>query len=344
MKTHKNLMAKILAPDNLIAAWQTARKRKTRTRAVLAFDIRAGAILAELSNRIKQGTYRPREYRRFQVCEPKQREICAPWFGDVVIQHAIYRVIMPLFERRFIDQSYACRPGKGTHKAADYAQAALRTSSPDSYTLKLDLRKFFYRIDRAILERQIRTVIGDEALVRLMMTFANLPEPLGIPIGNLLSQLYALIYLNPLDHFIKRQLKVRRYCRYVDDFILFDLSREQAVSHKAAIEEFIARELGMTYSKWTIAPVRRGVNFVGYSTWRARRFVRKHSLIKFNRAICRGRWSVATSIIAHARRTSSHGKMSEKMMAAMKASHPSPVVKLPYTTPPARLSCAPPAS
>lgn len=71
MKTHKNLMAKILAPDNLIAAWQTARKRKTRTRAVLAFDIRAGAILAELSNRIKQGTYRPREYRRFQVCEPK---------------------------------------------------------------------------------------------------------------------------------------------------------------------------------------------------------------------------------------------------------------------------------
>lgn len=318
MKTHKNLMPQILAPDNLIAAWQAARQRKTRTRAVLAFDIRAGAMLAELSSRIKQGTYRPREYRRFQVYEPKPREICAPWFGDVVIQHAIYRVIMPLFERRFIDQSYACRPGKGTHKAADYAQAALRASRPDSYTLKLDLRKFFYRIDRAILERQIRRVIGDEALVRLMMRFADLPEPLGIPIGNLLSQLYALIYLNPLDHFIKRQLKVRHYCRYVDDFILFDLTRSQALSHKAAIEAFIAAELGMAYSKWTIAPTRRGVNFVGYRAWRGRRFIRKHSMIKFNRALRRANWPTVVSILGHARRTSVHTKMQAAYRVALR--------------------------
>ncbi|MGL4449173.1 MAG: reverse transcriptase domain-containing protein [Shewanella sp.] len=309
MKKHKNLMASVLAPENLIAAWQTARKGKTRTKAVLAFDVRAGALLAELSARIKAGTYQPRQYRRFHVYEPKPREICAPWFGDVVVQHAIYRIIMPIFERRFIDQSYACRPGKGTHKAADYAQAALRASDPDSHTLKLDLRKFFYRIDRAILERLIRAVIGDDELVRLMMTFASLPEPLGIPIGNLLSQLYALIYLNPLDHFVKRQLKVRRYCRYVDDFILFDLTREQAVAHKAAIEAFIADELAMTYSKWTIAKTGRGVNFVGYRTWRSRRFIRKHSMITFSRALRRKNWAVAVSVLGHARRTSSHSRL-----------------------------------
>lgn len=344
MKTHKNLMAQVLAPDNMTAAWKAARQGKTRTRPVLAFDLKAGAMLKRLSEQIKAGTYQPRTYRRFMVFEPKPREICAPWFGDVVVQHAIYRVIMPLFERRFIDQSYACRPGKGTHAAADYAQAALRASQPDSYTLKLDLRKFFYRIDRAILECQIRRIIGDEMLIRLMMSFATLQEPLGIPIGNLLSQLYALIYLNPLDHFIKRQLKATLYCRYVDDFILFDLTREQAVAQKASIEAFITTKLGMTYSKWTIAKTSRGVNFVGYRTWRTRRFIRKHSIIKFNRAIRRQHWAVAVSILGHARRTSAYLKMHSAMVAATKSSHPAAVVKRPFTTAPARPPCAAPAS
>ncbi|MGL5948141.1 MAG: reverse transcriptase domain-containing protein [Aeromonas sp.] len=316
MKTHKNLMAQILAPDNLLAAWRTARKGKTRTRAVMAFDVRAGALLNQLSQQICHGTYRPRVYRRFYVYEPKPREICAPWFGDVVVQHAIYRIVMPLFEARFIDQSYACRPGKGTHAAADYAQRALRQSAPDSYTLKLDLRRFFYRIDRAKLEALIRRVIGDDTLVRLMMQFAHLPEPLGIPIGNLLSQLYALIYLNPLDHFVKRTLRVSMYCRYVDDFVLFDVSRQQAMAHKQAIEVFVAQELGMTFSKWTIAKTKRGINFVGYRTWRTRRYIRKHSLIKFNRALRREHWEVAVSILGHAKRTSVATRLTKAFVAA----------------------------
>ena len=137
------------------------------------------------------------------------------------------------------------------------------------------------------------------------MQFAEYGEPVGIPIGNLLSQLYALVYLDPLDRFVKRELNVKRYCRYVDDFILFDLTREQCVEYQARIEAFIRDELHLGLSKFTIAPVTRGVNFVGYRTWASKRFIRKHSLFKFHRAMRRDRLESVVSILGHARRTHS---------------------------------------
>jgi retron-type reverse transcriptase len=149
------------------------------------------------------------------VHEPKPRTIYAPAFRDLVVQHAIYRLIYPVFNAGFVDTSFACRVGMGTHAAADYAQAALRRSAAESYFLQLDIRKFFYRIDRAVLRRQVERRIKDRRFVDLMMQFAEYGQPQGIPIGNLLSQLYALVYLNPLDHFVKRELGVRLYCRYV---------------------------------------------------------------------------------------------------------------------------------
>ena len=104
-------------------------------------------------------------------------------------------------------------------------------------------------------------------------------------VGNLLSQIYALIYLNPLDHYIKRVLKARHYARYVDDFILIGITRAEALSHRAAIVEFLVDRLGLELSKSTIAPVRRGANFVGYRTWASRRFVRRHALYTYRRAL-----------------------------------------------------------
>jgi RNA-directed DNA polymerase len=195
--------------------------------------------------------------------------------------------------------------GKGTHRAADYAQAALRAAPTGSYTLKMDIRKFFYRIDRAILQRLLARKIKDARLLRVMMQFADYGQPVGIPIGNLLSQLYALVYLNPLDQFIKRTLGARRYCRYVDDFVVFGWSRQRCAAALRAVEAFLAQHLNLELSRTTTQPLARGLNFVGYRTWRSTRFVRKHSLRCFTRSARRGHMASVISILGHARHTGS---------------------------------------
>lgn len=304
MKRYGNLFEQAFTRENLYEAYLDASHNKHKKRSCFNFERRLAYNLDRLYNAIHDGSYRPQPYYTFTVYEPKARKIYAPAFFDLVVQHAIYRIIYPIFNPGFIDQSFACRKGKGTHKAADYAQKALRESPAGSCSIKLDIRKFFYRINRDVLRTQIERKIKDKRFVDVMMIFAEYGEPVGIPIGNLLSQTYALIYLNPLDHFAKRELKAERYCRYVDDFIIFGVSREKCLEYLARIKVFIAG-LGLELSKYTIAPVRRGINFVGYRTWATRRFIRKHSLYKFSRAIKTGKLASAVSIIGHARRTHS---------------------------------------
>ena len=285
-------------------AYLDASQGKHNKRSCYNFERRLARNLDLLYDSIHDGTYRPKPYYSFVVYEPKERQIFAPSFSDLVVQHAIYRIIYPIFNAGFIDQSYACRKGKGTHKAADYAQQALRASPPGSYSIKLDIRRFFYRIDRLLLRDMIERKIKDKRLVDVMMLFAEYGEPVGIPIGNLLSQTYALIYLNPLDHFIKRDLKVKRYCRYVDDFIVFGISLEECRVVLERVKEFI-KKLKLELSKYTIAPIRRGVNFVGYRTWASKRFIRKHSLFKFSKAIRREQIESVVSFLGHASKTHS---------------------------------------
>lgn len=309
MKRIGYLYEQAFTPDALLAAFAAAARHKRGTRACFQFERRLAYHLDQLHAELADGSYRPRPYFSFMVYEPKPRLIYAPAFRDLVVQHAIYRLIYPLFNAGFIDQSFACRPGKGTHAAADYAQAALQNSPADSYTLKLDIRRFFYRIDRPTLRRLIERKIKDRRFVDVMMAFADHGEPRGIPIGNLLSQLYALIYLDPLDHFIKRELGVRLYCRYVDDFVLFGLTRRQAIDYRARIVAFLADRLGLELSRSTILPTRRGLNFVGYRTWASRRFVRKHSLYTFRRSARRGDAVSVAACLGHARRTHSFAAM-----------------------------------
>ncbi len=305
MTRHGNLFAQAFTEGALLAAYHAAAKSKHGRRACFAFERQLGTELAALHAELHGGTYIPRAYYTFTVHEPKIRTIYAPAFRDCVVQHAIYRVIGPIFDRTFIEQSFACRVGYGTHRAADYAQAALQQIPRDTYTLKLDIRRFFYRIDRTVLRQLIERKVKDRRMVSLLMAFADHGEPIGVPIGNLLSQLYALIYLNPLDHFIKRELKVARYCRYVDDFVLFGLTRERALDCRQRVIAFLRDTLKLELSKSTLAPVARGLNFVGYRTWASKRFIRRRSLYNYRRALKRGRVEAVTSILGHARQTHS---------------------------------------
>ncbi len=305
MKRYGGLFDTVFSRENLYHAYLDARRGKRSKRACFEFEKNLGANMQSLYSRIHSGVYQPDPYFQFRVYEPKERVVHAPSFRDIVVQHAIYRIIYGIFNRSFISTSFACRTGYGTHKASDYTQKALRCYSGDRYTLKLDIRKFFYSINRETLRTLVERKIKDSKLVNIMMLFAQKEGPVGIPIGNLLSQIYALIYLNPLDHFVKRILRIRHYVRYVDDFILFGLSRNQCLEMRAIIISFLKKTLSLVLSKSTIQKIKKGVNFAGYRTWRCSRFIRKHSLYVFNRSLKKRNQESIISSLGHAKRTNS---------------------------------------
>ena len=308
-KRHGNLYPQICTVDALYAAFLRAKRGKSTRPAVMRFEANLGSELQKLSDELTSGTYRPQPYRCFKVNETrKARIINAPTFRDVVVQHAVYAVLNPLFERRFIHDNYGCRINKGTHRAADQAQRFLRASPDSSFTLQMDIRKFYYSIVRTTLRRLAGGIIKDAQMLDLFMRFAEIGDNgIGVPIGNLLAQIQAVLYLNALDHFVKRVLKCPRYVRYVDDFIVFGLaSRDEAQALLGQIETFIAAELGLALSRYTIAPVRRGLNFVGFRTWRKTRFVRRHSMHNFSRALRKGELPSIVSIMGNAKRSASY--------------------------------------
>jgi hypothetical protein len=305
MKRAGQLFDRAFSEENFYFAYIDARKGKRKKRACFEFETKLGTNLAVLYEEVCNGIYKPRPYFKFIVHEPKVRTIHAPVFRDIVVQHAIYRVIYSVFNRSFISTSFACRLGYGTHRASDYTQKALRLHDENLYTLKLDIRKFFYSIDRAILRALIERKIKDRRLVDAMMLFAEKDGSLGIPIGNLLSQIYALIYLNPIDHFIKRVLKVKYYVRYVDDFILIGLTRDNCLKYRSLIINFLRENLQLELSKSTIQKIKRGINFVGYRTWQNKRIIRKYSLYKFRRFVKREKQESIISLLGHAKRTNS---------------------------------------
>lgn len=303
-KRHGNLYSQ-LDHDALHRAYLRARSGKRHLPSTLAFERDLGTNLDQLHRELHDDRYHIQPYRVFQVHEPKTRDISAPAFRDRIVQHAIYEILYPIFDRTFIHDSYGCRVWKGTHKAADQAQRFLRASRPQSYTLQLDIRKFYYSIDRGILRSLIERKIKDRRFLDLAVSFGEQDTPCGLPIGNLLSQLFALIYLDPLDQWVKRDLKIEYYVRYVDDFILFNLDRDRAQHLRDTISEWLLTNLGLTLSRHTIAHVRRGFNFVGFRTWRSRRYVRKRSLYRFSRSLKRGDIESLNAIMGHALNTAS---------------------------------------
>lgn len=325
-KRHGHLFERCFAPEALYQAYLDARRGKRKTPAVQDFERDLGANLSRLHSELHDGGYQVSPYRRFVIREPKPREISAPAFRDRVVQHAIYSVVYPIFDRGFIHDSYGCRIGKGTHRAADQAQRFLRAVPADRYTLQLDIRRFYYRIDRAILRDLLERKLKDARLLDLLLAFARMDAPLGLPIGNLLSQLYGLIYLDPFDHFVKRELRAERYVRYVDDSILFGMTRDAARDHLARIHAWLANRLHLELSRYTIAPVARGVNFVGFRTWRSIRFPRKRSLYRFSRSLRRGEVASLNAIMGHALRTATHRHFCRRI----RAERPDLIPRLPH--------------
>ena len=305
MKRHGNLYAAMCTPAALLAAFVRASQGKKSHRAQFEFARNLGTNLHRLQTELESGSYRPMPCNSFWVTDgPKPRLIEAPAFRDLVVQHAAYAVLAPIFERRYIPSSFACRAGKGTHQAADWLQAAMRRAPRTSWVLHVDVRKFFYSIDRDVLQALLRKAIKCEPTLHLLSLFVHRDQPTGVPIGNLMSQTFANVYLNSLDHFCKRTLKVASYARYMDDSIMVAPDRATGAAWLQAIGAHLAM-LGLEISHHSLQPIKRGANFVGFRTWARARFVRPHVISAMRTDARRGHLAGVVSRLGHARRTAS---------------------------------------
>lgn len=292
--------------DNLYSAFLEARKSKRFKKRIYEFENNIADELQKLHDEIIGGTYTPREPKQFMIYEPKPRQIAAPDFRDSVVQHAIYRLVYPIFDKCFIHDSYGCRKGKGNHRASDKLQEQMRKCDGEDYYLQIDIKKYYYTVKHAILRTLLARKIKDERVLDLMMMFVGSGDR-GLFIGSLLSQFDGLVYLNPFDHWVKRFLKIKNYVRYVDDmcFVGFKTKDEaKAVYEKVVV--WLKENLELTLSKWHIKKVKRGINFVGYRTWKSVRFVRKRSLYNFSKALKQNKMMSLVSIIGNAKRTATY--------------------------------------
>lgn len=288
-KKHKDLFPQIIASANLYSAYRKAAKGKRDTRSHREFAKDLGGNLQRLGNRIATGRYRPGKPRMFFVHEPKTREITAMPFPDRVAQHALCNIIEPIFDGVFLPQSYACRKGKGTHAAARDVQAELRrmqSAGIQPWVLKTDFSKYFYSIQRDVLHAEFRRKIACRPTLGLIETMIP-PDGVGLPIGNLTSQLSANLYGHIVDRWLAHTKGFTRFFRYMDDIVVLCPDRSTLVRLQSALESFALNTLGLRFSRWSIQPVARGVNFVGYRIWPTYKLLRRDSVLRAKRKIKR---------------------------------------------------------
>ncbi len=304
--------------QNLYQAYLDCRKRKTKKFNHLNFWSDLEYNLLELSDELQSKKYKPGRSIAFVVKRPKIREIFAADFRDRVIHHLLYNYLAPIYEKIFIYDSWACRPRKGTHKAMKRLQKFCSDGSKLGYNyyLKMDIRSFFTSIDHQILFNLFLKRIDDHNALWLLKRiifhdvardikpkiqskandFKKLPNDKslfkvskgkGLPIGNLTSQFFANVYLNELDQFIKHNLRVKYYIRYVDDFILLGKNIQELRVYQTIIINFLKTNLKLNVhpNKQHIRRVDSGINFVGYIVREEYILVRKRVINNFRLSI-----------------------------------------------------------
>ncbi len=286
-KKCRNLIDQITADANMRQVFRRTAQAKRLTTGYLEFNEFSILNLEDLASAMRDGSYRPGEPHEFRIFDPKERTISALPFEDRVAQHALYAVIGPIFEATLLPRSFACRPGKGTHAAAIAAQADMRKlvrHGEPLYVLKTDFSRYFASIEHTALWHLIEAKISCRATLRLIETMTP-RAGIGLPIGSLLSQIWANIYGGVVDRHLQHDLGERYWYRYMDDIVILGQSSEHLRKVRASIEELSRKRLGLRFSKWSIQPVNRGVNFVGYRIWPTHKLLRRDSVIRAKRKI-----------------------------------------------------------
>lgn len=306
-KTYRNLWPQVVSWENLLRAYRKCRRRKRYRQPATEFEFAWEENLLNLQRDLMSGEYEHGPYHHFHISDPKPRMISAAPFRDRVVHHAVVAVLEPIFERRFIHDSYACRVGKGTHRAIKRAQYYMRRHP---WCLKTDIVKFFPSIDHEVLLRTIRRRVADPFLIKLIekivhsgVDLPNQPtlltyypgddlfavlRPRGLPIGNLTSQFFANVFLDPLDHFIKEELRIPGYIRYADDLLLFGDSKDMLWKAAELISEKLCdMRLRLHTRKTHLHRTDRAMTYLGF---RVSRNELKLSQQGIRRFIRRARW------------------------------------------------------
>lgn len=288
--------------ENLLQAFKNASRGKRGHPDVAEFEYRLEDNILLLQHELQQQNYQPGRYQSFYIHEPKQRLISAAPFRDRVVHHALCQIIEPIFEASFISDSYANRIGKGTHRALNRTQYFSRRFK---YVLQCDLKQFFPSIDSAILKQILSKKILDKDVLWLIdqiITSGNginretyemvyfpkddlfaINRPRGLPIGNLTSQFWANVFLNPFDHFVKRELRCPAYVRYVDDFLLFSNEKQELWHWKKVISRRLEKFRLILHSGAQPRPVTEGIPFLGFRIFPEKRRLKRRKGIYFQR-------------------------------------------------------------
>jgi len=281
MKRKGGLIQEVVSYPNMRVAWLKAIRGKRFKTSTLNFLRELDANLDLIASSLDSGSYCWGNYTRFRIFDPKEREIAVPPLRDRVAQHALINVCEPVFDDYQINQSFACRKGKGQSGAVDLAA---RYSRGAQYYLKLDVRKYFASIDRKILISLLERRFKDDKILTAFSDVAWSYEPrqaVGLPIGSLTSQFFANHYLAPLDRFVKEELKIKRYLRYMDDFVLFSDDKNELQRAFVDVEQYAQDELKLKLKEPIFNRTSLGLTFLGMKIVEGRVRLANRSRVRF---------------------------------------------------------------
>lgn len=272
MTESKTDFEKITDFGNLYQAYKKSKSGKGFSRSSQKFQVAALDGTYQIKRRLETKTYEVGKYNEFTIYEPKERIIKAGSFVDKIVQHSLCdNVLIPILEKEFIKTNYAGQIEKGTLYGLDCLKAqmylAYQKYGYDCWIVKADISKFFYNIDHDILKDVVRYFVKDDDVYWLCEKFIDSTDGVGLPLGNQVSQVFALLYLSGLDHFITGELGVKYYGRYMDDFYLIVESKEYAKWCLDGIREFVHSTGLKLNGKTQIIPFKNGIKFCGFHTY-----------------------------------------------------------------------------
>jgi retron-type reverse transcriptase len=275
MKKITKNYSEIITVANLLAAWEEFLPGKKKRRDVIIFQARLMDNIIDLQLSLKNKSYQHGGYRAFKISDPKPRDIHKATVRDRLLHHLLYRETYGYFDQKFIYDSYSCRLTKGTHRCVrrltEFAGQVSKNNQRTVWILKCDIRKFFANIDHRILKKILTEYISDKDLLWLfgqVIDSFNTPGKIGVglPLGNLTSQLLVNVYMNEFDQFVKRDLKIKYYIRYADDFVFLNENKDFFILLQPRLGKFLNENLRLFLhpKKVFLQTLASGLDFLGW--------------------------------------------------------------------------------
>jgi RNA-directed DNA polymerase len=270
--------------DNILEGWREFIKGKQSKKDVQRFSLHLMDNILSLYYDLINYRYKHGGYQKFNICDPKPRIIHKASVRDRLLHHAVYRILYPFFDKLFIADSFSCRGEKGPHKAINrfrsFSHIISKNNTRTCWVLKCDIKKFFASVDQQILIKILEKNIEDKYIINILketiFSFYSTKQGIGLPLGNLTSQLFANIYMNEFDQFMKHRLKIKYYIRYSDDFVILSEDKAYLENKIPTIKDFLQNELKLTLhpDKIFIETFYSGVDFLGWVNFLDHRVLR----------------------------------------------------------------------